>query len=58
MIMRKAKKIKGKGISLPDEQVNKDLGEKLYKDLGVLETDRIKIDKMKDPRSRKSTINE
>lgn len=58
MIMRKAKKIKGKGISLPDEQIIKDLGEKLYKDLGVLETDRIKIDKMKDPRSRKSTINE
>lgn len=58
MIMRKAKKIKGKGISLPDEQIIKDLGEKLYKDLGVLETDIIKIDKMKDPRSRKSTINE
>ena len=58
MIMRKAKKIKGKGISLPDEQIIKDLVEKLYKDLGVLETDIIKIDKMKDPRSRKSTINE
>jgi len=58
MVMRKAKKIKGKGISLPDKQVTKYLGEKPYKDLGVLETDRIKIDKMKDIRSRKSTINE
>jgi len=45
--MRKGKKIKDTGISLPDEQVIKDLGEKPYKYLGVLEIDGIQIYEMK-----------
>lgn len=48
LVMKRGKKIEDTGITMPDEQVIKDLDEEPYKYLGVLETDRIKMDEMKD----------
>jgi hypothetical protein len=52
LVMKRGKKVEDEGIKMPDGQMMEDLGEGSYKYLGILESDRMRMEEMKEKVSK------